>query len=268
MTHRNITIAALCMALLCGGAAIAQVTQPAQSQASEPAPPPPPPLSPLSPPATSSSSSSSIDAPRPPNDVEAPVLIGRIETLLTNPNGDVDGLLLEDGTQVNFPPHLSAVLLQVARVGDTVSVHGLRGYGSGAMHATAITNVSTGRSVTDQPSPPVRPPPPPSALTALTANGHVARLLHADMGEVNGVLLDDGTIVRFPPQFGSRLHRVLQPNVQLTAIGYGTQNAYGRALEATSVAINGQAAVSVYGPGPDPGSGNRVLRAPPSAPAP
>jgi hypothetical protein len=167
-----------------------------------------------------------------------------------NPNGDIDGLLLANGTQVNFPPHLSEALMQIARVGDTVSVQGFRGYGAGAMHATVITNTSSGRSMIEQPPAPDRPPPTPPALTALTASGHVTQLLHADMGEVNGALLDDGTIVRFPPPIGVQLQTVLQPNVQLTATGYGTQNGYGRALEATTLAINGQAAISVYGPGP------------------
>jgi hypothetical protein len=101
----------------------------------------------------------------------------------------------------------------------------------------------------DQPPSPDRAPPPPPALAALTVSGHVIQLLHAGMGEVNGALLDDGTIVRFPPPFGVQLQNVLQHNVQLTATGYGTQNGYGRALEATTLAINGQAAISVYGPG-------------------
>jgi hypothetical protein len=218
---RPLIIAALSLALIPLGSALAQVT-----------PPPPPGF-----------------FPSPPGTVASPVVTGRIKTILMNPNGDIDGLLLDNDTQVNFPPHLSEALMQIARVGDTVSVQGFRGYGAGAMHATVITNSSSGRSMVDQPPSPDRAPPPP-ALTALTVSGHVTQLLHAGMGEVNGALLDDGTIVRFPPPFGVQLQNVLQPNVQLTATGYGTQNGYGRALEATTLAINGQAAISVYGPGP------------------
>jgi hypothetical protein len=115
-----------------------------------------------------------------------------------------------------------------------------------------ITNTTTRQSMVDQPPSPDRPPPPPAALIALNANGRVVRLLHADMGELNGAILEDGTIVRFPPPFGAQLQTVLLANVQLTATGYGTQNAYGRALEATTLAINGQAPITVYGPGPMP----------------
>src|ERR1700678_4351826 len=142
-------IAALSLALIPLGSALAQVT-----------PPPPPGV-----------------APSPPGAVAAPVVTGRIKTLLMNPNGDIDGLLLDNATQVNFPPHLSEALMQIARVGDTVSVQGPRGYGAGAMHATVITNTSTGKTMIDQPPAPDRAPPPPPALTALTANGHVIQLL-------------------------------------------------------------------------------------------
>jgi hypothetical protein len=180
----------------------------------------------------------------------APVTTGRIARFLINPNGDVDGLLLDDGAQVNFPPHLSAQLLQIARVGDNVSVQGFRGYGAGAMHATVITNISTAQSMVDQPPPTDRPPPPPAALVALNGNGRILRLLHADMGEANGAILEDGTIVRFPPPFGAQLQILLQPNAQLTVSGYGTENAYGRALEATSMSIDGHTPIAVYGPGP------------------
>jgi hypothetical protein len=49
--------------------------------------------------------------------------------------------------------------------------------------------------------------------------------------------------------------------------GYGTQNGYGRALEATTLAINGQAAISVYGPRPGPDTA-RLPPAPGVAPQP
>ncbi len=225
MANRKSVVATLAIALVPAASIFAH------------APPPPPP---------------GVAPPPAYGTAAAPVATGRIAKFLINPNGDVDGLLLGDGTQVNFPPHLSESLMQIARIGDTVSVQGFRGYGGGAVHAAVITNASTGRSMVDQPPSPDRPPPAPAALIALNANGRVVRLLHADMGELNGVILEDGTIVRFPPPFGAELQTVLRPTVQLTATGYGTENAHGRALEATSLAINGQAPIVVYGPGPMP----------------
>jgi hypothetical protein len=189
----------------------------------------------------------------------APVAAGRISRFLLNPNGDVDGLLLADGTQVNFPPHLSQTLLQITKVGDTVSVQGLRGYGAGAtIHATSITNTGTNRSIIDEPPAPGAVPAPPPALTPLSAKARVSRVLYAERGEMNGALLEDGTIVRFPPPIGVQLQNRLQPRSLLSASGYGTENVHGRVLEATSLAIDGQAPT---GPGtppaPPPEAGQR-----------
>lgn len=233
-------------------AALAIALIPATYLSAQVPPPPPPGVAP--PPAYGQVPPPPPGAAPPPvyGASAAPVASGRITKFLINPNGDVDGLLLGDGTQANFPPHLSAALLQIAHVGDTVSVQGFRGYGADTVHATVITNTATSQSMVDQPPSPDRPPPPPAALNALNVTSRVVRLLHADMGELNGAILEDGTIVRFPPPFGAQLQTALRPNVQLTATGYGTQNAYGRALEATSLAIDGQAPITVYGPGPMP----------------
>jgi hypothetical protein len=246
MANHKSVLAALAITLIPATQLFAQAPPPPPAGVAPPpvygqVPPPPPP---------------GVAPPPAYGTTAAPVAAGRIARFLINPNGDVDGLLLADGTQANFPPHLSAALMQIARVGDTVSVQGFRGYGADTVHATVITNTSTNQSMVDQPPSPDRPPPPPAALNALNVTSRVVRLLHADMGELNGAILEDGTIVRFPPPFGAQLQTALRPNVELTATGYGTQNAYGRALEATSLAIDGQAPITVYGPGtmpPGPG---------------
>jgi hypothetical protein len=200
----------------------------------------PPPAPPASPPAYGATA--------------APVAAGRIMQFLINPNGDVDGLLLADGTQVNFPPHLSQALLQIAKVGDAVSIQGVRGYGAEAsVHATSITNAGTGRRMVDQPPAPGLAPSAPAVLTPLSANARVSRVLYAERGEMNGAILDDGMIVRFPPHIGVQMQNLLRPNAQLAASGYGTENAYGRALEATSLSVDGQSPIAVYGPDRAPG---------------
>jgi hypothetical protein len=199
----------------------------------QPAPPPPG----FAPPAAALNT--------PPSE---PVAQGTVTQLLINPNGDVDGLLLADGTQVQFPPHLSPNLIQITHPGDAVVVRGFRGYGVPVVHATVITNRASGHSVIDEPPQPGVAPPPPAALTALTARGAVTRMLYTDRGDMNGVLLADRTVVRFPPPFGAQLQSMLHPGAVLSASGYGTQNGYGRALEATSLSLDGQPPVSIYGP--------------------
>src|SRR6218665_2248341 len=60
---------------------------------------------------------------------EAPVVTGRLQRWLPNANGEVDGFLLADGTQVAIAPHLSAELLQAVKPGDSVEVSGWRPLG-------------------------------------------------------------------------------------------------------------------------------------------
>src|SRR2546428_4645776 len=92
----------------------------------------------------------------------APTVAGRIQQYLLTPHGEVDGLLLADGTAVRFPPHLGVALASTARPGDAVSAVGFLGpvtsYGR-SMKALAVTNTATVQTVMDQP-PATRPLPP------------------------------------------------------------------------------------------------------------
>lgn len=233
MSHRNIrpvnTIAAG-LVLLFTHAALAQA----------PLPPPAPPADPAI-----------LGAPPPPPGVVGTgtsTVVGRVSQMLINPNGDVDGFLLEDGTQVQFPPHLSAALVQRVTVGAKVSVQGFRAYNVPVFHALLITNRATSATIVDQPPDPSVPAPPPQPLTTLQASGSVSKLLYTDRGDLNGVLLADSTIVHFPPHIGMQIQTTLRTGDSLSASGYGTQNRFGRSLEATTLTVNGRSPITVYAP--------------------
>jgi hypothetical protein len=51
---------------------------------------------------------------------------GTVTRFTLTPRGDLDGLILSDGTQVHVPPHLSAELAAAVKPGDTVTVSGSR----------------------------------------------------------------------------------------------------------------------------------------------
>jgi hypothetical protein len=55
-----------------------------------------------------------------------PIATGAIRRFLINPHGEVDGFLLADGTLVKFPPHMAGELTAAVKIGDTVSVRGIR----------------------------------------------------------------------------------------------------------------------------------------------
>jgi hypothetical protein len=233
MTPRINFLAAAC--LLASSAAFAQVPPPSGG------PVPPPPLG--------------AAAPLPPAAPEAgTVASGRVQQWLINPNGEADGLLLSDGTQVAFPPHLSATVMQMLKPGDTVQVSGWRAPNVPVMRMQSLA--ANGRNLTDQPpAPGMAPPPPrePGALVALSAGGRIERLLYTDRGDVRGVLLADKTTVRFPPHIGAMYGAQLKPGAQLHARGWGTRGAQGTALEATSLGATADTVREVFGgPGLEP----------------
>lgn len=46
---------------------------------------------------------------------QVPAVAGTVARYTLTPRGDVDGLVLGDGTEVRFPPHLSAQLVYAVR---------------------------------------------------------------------------------------------------------------------------------------------------------
>ena len=252
---------ALCAGLCLAGAALAQqppspprATPPAAPLAPVPGPagapglpaapgvrPAPPVVQPLAPPDTV-------------QEGPAPTVSGRLQRWLVNPGGQVDGLLLADGTQVQLPPHLSPAVVAAARPGDTVQISGWRAPHVPVLRALRLT--AGGRTIEDTPPVPGSEPPPPpepAALAAMRASGRVARLLYTPRGDAHGVLLDSGTIVRFPPHVGTAMAASLQPGSSLFARGWGSRSPQGDALEATALGPSADTARELFaGPGVEP----------------
>jgi hypothetical protein len=187
-----------------------------------------------------------------------PSVSGTVQQYLLNPHGEVEGVLLKEGTVVRFPPHLGTAVAGTAKPGDEVIVVGF--FGPATPHgqvvkALTITNTKTGQTVTDQP--PTTPPLPPDmrglTLTPLTVQGTVAHVLTNERGEVDGLILSGGEEVKFPPDNGAVVAMMVEQQAGKTveASGYGTQNAFGTAVDALSLTMNGQA-IPLTGPGRPP----------------
>ncbi|MCV6904394.1 MAG: hypothetical protein NTT76_16940 [Achromobacter xylosoxidans] len=174
--------------------------------------------------------------PPPMAGMAAPTVAqGQVQRLLLNPYGEVDGLRLADGTLVQFPPHLSQSLTAAVKPGDAVRIIG-RQLARDAVKADAIVNTRSGQALYDQPPSPGAGLPPPhlraQALRPQRVEGRVDAVLTGPRGEANGVLLTDGSIVRFPPE---SLRLSVLPGAPFAADGLGTRNALGTSLEATSM---------------------------------
>jgi hypothetical protein len=165
------------------------------------------------------------------------VVQGSVTQYLLNPDGYVDGLLLANNTIIRFPPHLGQVLTQTISPEDVVRVEGFF-ESPGILHASSIMDLQSQRSVVDTPPSPEHPPPPGPGTVArqpLSASGTIRVLTHSRRGEVDGVVLSNGTVIHFPPEMATQFADLLCEGNSFAATGDGMSNQYGRSFEATAV---------------------------------
>jgi len=173
----------------------------------------------------------------PPASFQTTVVQGSVAQYLMNPDGFVDGLLLSDNTIIRFPPHLGQVLTQTVSPQDVVKVEGFF-ESPGILHASSIIDLQSQRSVVDTPPSPRHPRPPrpgSGSRQPLNANGTIRVLTHNKRGEVDGVVLSDGSVIHFAPPVGVQFAALLREGNAVAATGYGTSNEFGRSLEATAI---------------------------------
>jgi hypothetical protein len=163
---------------------------------------------------------------------QSPAAQGRVSRMLINPYGEVDGLRLADGAIIKFPPHMAAELIAAVKPGQMVRVFG-RIEARGSVEADSIVNMTTAQTVFNQPPlAGVRRLPPhlrAQSLQTQKVEGRIDTVLTGPRGEINGVILADGSVVRFPPD-SARLS--MQQGAPFAASGLGTRNVYGTSLEA------------------------------------
>ena len=102
---------------------------------------------------------------------------GTVKAFKMTPVGDLEGMILTDGTEVHVPPHLSSQLAAAVRPGEAVRVLGWRSSVPNFVVATSLTG-QRGQSVVDQGPPPpgtMPPPPPPGPTGAGSAAGDSPR---------------------------------------------------------------------------------------------
>jgi hypothetical protein len=160
---------------------------------------------------------------------------GTVARYLVDPRGEVEGLLLTNGTQMHVTSHIATEFIKVIKPGDGIRAQGTRKSQAALFEPDVIHNMTTGTSFKT----PLRldlPIPDQEnrlSMTDMRAKGTIDVLLYDYMNEtVRGMLLSDGTQVRLPPDVTEEFRRSLRVGQSLEAEGYGTENEYGRAMEA------------------------------------
>lgn len=212
---------------------------------------------------------------------QLPAVHGTVEAYILSPCDEVDGFFLDNDIEVHLAPRLSGELVHAIKPGDRVTVHGLRATGIAMVHALSVTNDATGAKITDiflpgwpGPNSACREPPP----RYLEAKGRIKRLTHNAEGEVNGVMLDDGTVIRFAQGLTPQDPDCLVPGREIEATGVGLAGALGKVLSSRSISLvpavpgdraSVQARCALVSVRPPEADGRKLpLINPPPAPAP
>jgi len=168
---------------------------------------------------------------------QLPETKGKVAQYTLSPWGEVDGLILADGTEIQVPPHLSSALVFSVHPGDAVTIHGLRARAMPMVVAASIANDASGVVVGGQPG-----------HAAMEATGVVKATLHTPRGDAGGVLLADGTVVRLPPPEATKNAAILAVGQTIVVRGEGVANALGKVIAARQIGPSADKLVAVGGP--------------------
>ena len=155
--------------------------------------------------------------------------VGRVEKLLYNGRDDIDGLRLEGGIEVHFPPHMGDAIARLVKPGDKVEVQGAtetRPRGEVVFEASRI--VSRGETIQiERPRPPHRPKDHREQEVPMKATATVKEFATNRHGDVDGLLLSDGTEVKLPPHQGQDLKQLIRQGEEVRVEGRRHETPHG-----------------------------------------
>lgn len=147
---------------------------------------------------------------------------GTVGQWIANDDNILDGFTLNTGsatTTVKFPPHLGQQIQKAVKPGASVSVTGYSDTTPmGETHF--LLNSLTAGKVTVNHTPPTRPTNPPEPPALVTVTGKIADYRLNRNGRVDGLVLDDKTVVNIPPHVAYQLTNLAKKGSAITVQGY------------------------------------------------
>lgn len=176
---------------------------------------------------------------------------GTVGQLTGNDDAIFDGFVLNGGsgampTTVKFAPHLGQQIQKAVKPGSAVSVTGFSETNPRGETTFRLTSLTAGKT-TVLDGPPAAPARLAETPTLVTATGKVADYRLDRSGRVNGLVLDNQTIVRVPPHVAYQLTNLATKGSTITVQGYPRTLREGQVqlektniLRASVLTINGQ----------------------------
>ena len=175
---------------------------------------------------------------------QLPEIKGKVSQYTLTPRGDVDGFILADGTEVHIAPFVSTQLVFAVHPGDAVTIHGLKAKAVPMVAAASVTNDATGMTVQAQPM------RMHGRGVSTEVTGKVKAALHTPHGDVDGVLLEDGTVVRLPPPDATKLADARAVGHTVLVRGSGVTSPLGKLVMARQVGPDKDHLTEVKAPSP------------------
>ena len=170
-----------------------------------------------------------------------PETTGTVVQFLINPHGEIDGMIFKNGAEIHFPPHLSIKIGKAVAIGDKIKVRGVRPRGADVIAGVAVETAKGDWIVDDGPPDDHkdgkhdRKARAEASTKPASADGIVRYPLHGPKGEIRGVLLEDGTAIRFPKHEGERLKAQTNAGAKFAARGHAVTTRFGAVLNAHEI---------------------------------
>lgn len=160
---------------------------------------------------------------------------GKVVRVTTAPKGEVDGVILEDGTWIHWPPHLADEYAPLAQPESRVQAKGRKEVnreGKEWFETFTLTNQETKASYEreDVGPPPKRPHHGSRERSEKkTIEGTIRSFTTAPKGETDGAIFEDGTVIHWPPHREEEFVTLVKVGEKVQVTGWNERTPHGEA---------------------------------------
>lgn len=186
-----------------------------------------------------------------------PVINGTIVQYIPSPYGHLDGLLLRNGEQVIFSSSLGEAVKRLVHPGQDIIIRGLKAYKLPLIQAFSIGDQNG--HIIEEDSLQTSHFPIPTIGPDYSVSGTIKTTIHNLQGQINGVILNDTTVIYIQPSDANNFKTLLTAGKTIYAKGAGSNNSLGKAIQARVLGTNAENLVTlddINAPPPGPPAGS------------
>ena len=170
---------------------------------------------------------------------------GQVLRYLMNYHGEVDGLLLDNGICVRFAPEYGAAVVEALKPGTDISVEGRTHSKTSDFHSLkphTFQILKTGETIRlkDLAKTPLQGEATPHHHEQQHFTGLFEGLLYNDNSDIDGMYLQDGSLVKIAPHEAKRLVTLslVKGITKVEASGEGSLTTFGTVLRAEELKLD------------------------------